>query len=604
MWLILLLLQAAEPRVPAPGHWPTHRGPNRDNISTETGLLQVWPEGGPPLLWSSTDAGDGVGGIAVAGGLIFMMGYRTDGEYLTALDGRGRRIWSTRLGPLVGEMPMMRWLSQRTPTVDDDRVYAFTADGVLHCLESTTGILRWSKNYASEFKARKGNWGWCDFPMVDGRLLICSPGGPAHALVALNKHSGDLEWSCALPGSFQNTYSPVVVAELAGRRQYLQQFHVGAVGVDPLDGTLLWSHPMASRMGQVYSLVPWGQDRVLVPSSWGQDTPLLGLSSQDGALLVAPIYQIRLSLDAWLGAALRFGDRVYYQYSGNLYFLNLPDGTKGKVDGIKLARFTATAAPGRMILRGNKGEVEWLRLEPEGPVRAGSFAETRNPNPVLRDDYPWTFPVIAGGRLYLRDQATLRCYAIAAPDAPPAPSPWNILSRVPDKLPDPNPGPAPKPLTDAAFVPTPLDVVDRMLDLAGTGKDDRVLDLGSGDGRIPLRAAVRHGCLAVGVENDPELVRASRARVAEAKQAERVTILDKDLFAHDLSDATVITLYLGEPNNARLLPKLRALKPGVRLVSHQHLLGPAGPPPDRTLRVTSTEDGVEHAVHLWTTPLK
>src|SRR6185295_4388372 len=111
---------------PAPGHWPQWRGPNRDNVSTETGLLREWPEGGPKLLWKAEKLGEQVGGISVAAGLVFLTGYQADAEYLTALDGTGKTVWSTRIGPLVGEMAVMRWLSQRTPTIDEDRVYAYT----------------------------------------------------------------------------------------------------------------------------------------------------------------------------------------------------------------------------------------------------------------------------------------------------------------------------------------------------------------------------------------------------------------------------------------------------------------------------------------------
>ncbi len=151
----------------------------------------------------------------------------------------------------------------------------------------------------------------------------------------------------------------------------------------------------------------------------------------------------------------------------------------------------------------------------------------------------------------------------------------------------------------ALFVPTPRDVAANMLEFAKVGAADLVCDLGSGDGRIPLAAANTYGCRARGVEIDPELLATSRAADVDRK----VQWIEGDLFAADISDATVVTLFLGMSNNAKLLPKLRALKPGVRIVSHQHLLGPEGPPPDRTVKMVSSEDHSEHTFHLWTTPL-
>src|SRR5436190_594255 len=131
--------------VTAPGHWPQWRGPFRTNVSSETGLLKEWPEGGPKLLWKAEGLGEGVGSISVAGGLVFLMGYRDDKEFLTALDGAGKTVWAIPIGPAVKEMVQMRWLSQRTPTIDDDRVYAFTARGALLCMKCSTGEIAWQK---------------------------------------------------------------------------------------------------------------------------------------------------------------------------------------------------------------------------------------------------------------------------------------------------------------------------------------------------------------------------------------------------------------------------------------------------------------------------
>src|SRR5262249_18714645 len=161
--------------------------------------------------------------VSIAGGHVYALGYRDKQGHLTALDIKdGKQIWSVRIGPAVAEQGVMRWLSQRGPTVDGDGVYAFTAGGELICLETAAGRHRSRKDYTKDFGGKRGPWGYCDFPLVDGDRLICTPGGNT-ALLALNKLTGEVIWKCPLLEGERATYSPVVVSEAAGVRQYVHQ---------------------------------------------------------------------------------------------------------------------------------------------------------------------------------------------------------------------------------------------------------------------------------------------------------------------------------------------------------------------------------------------
>jgi SAM-dependent methyltransferase len=132
----------------------------------------------------------------------------------------------------------------------------------------------------------------------------------------------------------------------------------------------------------------------------------------------------------------------------------------------------------------------------------------------------------------------------------------------------------PRRTPDIHFVPTPEEVVDAMLRLAEVGPDDIVYDLGSGDGRIPIAAARRFGARGVGIDLDPKLVAQASRRAQEAGVAERVKFLEADIFEADISNATVVTLYLLTSINERLRPKLqKELRPGTRVVSHQFRMG-------------------------------
>jgi SAM-dependent methyltransferase len=150
---------------------------------------------------------------------------------------------------------------------------------------------------------------------------------------------------------------------------------------------------------------------------------------------------------------------------------------------------------------------------------------------------------------------------------------------------------------DINYVPTPLPVVERMLELARVGKDDVVYDLGSGDGRIPIVAAQRYGARGVGIEINPVWVRDARVAAERLGVADRVSFRIEDLFTTDLREATVVTLYLFPTVNAKLQPKLaRELNPGTRVVSHEYRIGDW--PPDHT--ETMVVEGRRHELHLWT----
>ncbi|MEK6237828.1 MAG: PQQ-like beta-propeller repeat protein, partial [Planctomycetales bacterium] len=209
--------------------WPQWRGPRRDNISNETGLLQQWPKEGPPLSWRVEGLGTGIASIAVRDGAIFVLGYVGEHEYLTALDETtGRRRWATRLGPAVRENRLMRHRCQRMPTVDEELVFALSGTGSLCCLRVEDGVEVWRKDYAKDFQVTPPRYGILDNPLVDGDRLICMPGGPKSALVALNKQSGEVIWKCSTPGLGYGTFAP---GSPGGVKQYVASVAKGLVGV-------------------------------------------------------------------------------------------------------------------------------------------------------------------------------------------------------------------------------------------------------------------------------------------------------------------------------------------------------------------------------------
>jgi outer membrane protein assembly factor BamB/precorrin-6B methylase 2 len=580
----------------APGHWPQWRGPNRSNVSAETGLLRRWPEGGPALAWKAEGLGHGVASVAVAGGRVCTLGYRDGDEVLTALDeGTGKQVWAVRLGPTRWENPQMRWLCQRTPTVDDDRLYAVTGAGDVVCLRSADGREVWRESYPRDLDGQADNFGWCDRPLVDGDRLVCVPGGKG-GVVALDKRTGAVVWKCALPGDHPAGYSTTVLAEPENRRHYVA-FPLGVVaGVSP-EGKLLWTYDkLPVRTANSHTPLVRG-NRLFCASGYGAGLALLTLTAEKDGVRAAEVYARRQVLPPWHDSTLLVGDHVYAGMGRDLACLELATGKvvwrdPGAVGGY----VSVTCADDHLYLRNQEGKVALVEANPEGYRRKGVM---QIPGAVPKAGS--TAPVVAGGRLYLRDEDVLFCYDVRQEAGQPS-----ALGPAPGAAPGntskagPSPGPAREP--HDVFVPTPQDVVERMLELAQVRRDDAVWDLGCGDGRIVITAAKKYGCRAAGYDLDPQCVRLSREGVRTHDVGHLVTIEKRDIFTLDLSKADVVTLYLLPRTVERLLPQLARLRPGARIVAHAFAL--PGLRPDRLVTVKSREDDLEHTIYLWVTPLK
>ena len=167
---------------------------------------------------------------------------------------------------------------------------------------------------------------------------------------------------------------------------------------------------------------------------------------------------------------------------------------------------------------------------------------------------------------------------------------------------DANDSPDPARTPDVVYVPTPNDVVSKMLELAKVRKNDVVYDLGCGDGRIVVTAAKKYGCKAVGFDIDLERIFESRRNVRKNGVEDLVRIEDQNIFAVDLRPATVVTLYLLPSLNSKLVPQLEKLEPGSRIISHDFRI--KGHEPDKIVNVESAEDKNSHRVFLWIAPLK
>ncbi len=279
------------------GDWPQWRGPHRDGVSTETGLLQQWPASGPELAWKADGLGQGFSSVSIQNGLIFTMGERQDQECVFALDlDDGKEVWCTPIGKTADNAgyPGPRC----TPTADGKLVYAIGSHGDLACYDSATGQLKWRKNLQTDFGGKMMSiWGYSESPLVDGDKLACTPGGNNAVMVALNKQTGEEIWRCALPefgkkGKEGAGYSSIVLSHGGGKKQYVQFVGRGLIGVDPDSGKFLWGYnKIANEVANITTPVVH-DDGVFVTAAYESGAAKVRLVKSKGGVRADEVYYI------------------------------------------------------------------------------------------------------------------------------------------------------------------------------------------------------------------------------------------------------------------------------------------------------------------------
>ncbi len=406
-----LLLAAAGPRPAAhAADWPQWRGPARDGISRETGLLREWPAGGPRLAWKATGLGGGYSGVSVAAGRIYTMGDGAETSELHALEeSTGKLLWSVKVGRTGGEDRNRYPGTRCTPTVDGGLVFTLGQWGDLVCVEAAAGREVWRRNFKDDFQgAMMSQWGYSESPLVDGDRLIVCPGGRAGTMVALDKRTGKLLWRTK-DWTDAASYSSVVIATLAGVRQYVQWTAEHVAGVNPADGRVLWKAP---RKGQT-AVIPTpviADDHVYVTSGYRIGCNLFRVSAAGGGLQVEQVYANKGMVNHH-GGVVKIGAHLFgYSDGAGWVWQDFKSGdTVHTTDSRKLGKGAVTAADGMLYLRfeGKQGTVVLLDASAPGWNEKGRFEQ-----PDRSDKNSWPHPVIANGRLYLRDQGVLLAYDV------------------------------------------------------------------------------------------------------------------------------------------------------------------------------------------------
>ncbi len=390
--------------------WSQFRGPNRDDISQETGLLKQWPQEGPKLVWKATGIGGGYSTVSVAGDRIYTAGETTDSSFVYALDAAtGKQVWSAKLGK-PGAPGWGGFAGPRaTPTVGTDVIAVVDQWGEMVCLERSSGKELWRKNFTRDFGGQRPEWGFSESPLIDGDRVMVTPGGGQGAIVALDKKSGEIVWRSK---EFTDPahYSSLVIAEFAGVRQYVQFTAESVAGVAAADGRLLWR---AARKGStaVISTPICNGEYVYVSSGYGAGCNLFKVTVQGGKFSCEQVYANKVLENHHGGVILVDGNVYGYDERKGWTCQDLKTGNAVWQEKGKLGKGSLVYADGHFYLRqeDKQGTVALIEATPAGYQERGRFNQ---PNRSGKNS--WPHPVIAGGKLYLRDQDVLLCYDVKA----------------------------------------------------------------------------------------------------------------------------------------------------------------------------------------------
>ena len=418
---LLIAVPTEVPLTAGATDWPQFRGPNRDGVSAERGLLKEWPTEGPKKLWTVAGLGGGYSSVAVVGGVIYSTGLKPDGkEHLFALaEADGKELWST---PIADKQRVGYDEGPRsTPTVADGRVYAVSMGGTLACLSAADGKPVWSKSYVKDFGGSVQAWGYSESVLVDDGKVYGTPASKKAAVVALDAKTGDTVWTATVkdPGG-AGGYASAVKATVGGVPMVINLLGKagGVVAIHAKTGKVLWQYARVMNGTANIPSVLVNGDLVFCSTGYGDGgSALLKMTADgDGVTVKELKYNKAGELQNHHGGMVAVGPTIYFGHGHNQGFPAAVDFATGEVlwkesKGMLGGQGSAAivAADGMIYLRYQNGVVAMFKADPKAFEPVASF---KIPEPSGKPS--WQHPVIVHGKLYLRDQDKLHCYDLKA----------------------------------------------------------------------------------------------------------------------------------------------------------------------------------------------
>jgi outer membrane protein assembly factor BamB len=422
--------QAKDAPAGATSDWPQWRGPNRDGVSPEKGLLKTWPAPGPKLLWTYKEAGQGYSCPAIVGDVLYTAGARDKDEYLFALDLKvnpPKELWARKIGPTF------TWTGNKwnvgpstTPVVTKTHVYVLGGGGELLCV-NLKGEEVWRKNLPKDLGGEvnpigggpeKIGWGYAGSPLVDGDKVVCVPGGPNGLFAALDAVKGTVLWR-SKDLKHQATYSSPIAATIGGVKQYIVMTQEGAASVDD-KGAVMWDYKRSEPYKDIVAFTPIvKEDHVFISAAEGGGCELIKLTKEGKGFKTESVYDNK-DFESFHGGAVLVGDSVYGA-SGGLAPRSswvCMDFKTGKVDwskeSRKIGKGSVLAADSHLYCVGEKSAiVALIDADPKKELSiVSSFKLPEESKMRPAGGGIWTHPVLANGKLYLRDQELIFCYEV------------------------------------------------------------------------------------------------------------------------------------------------------------------------------------------------
>lgn len=400
---MLALTPSVLTQVPAPADWFQWRGPNRDGVSPETGLLQAWPKAGPPQVWRTSGAGNGYSSFSASGGRLYTLGARAGNEYVMAFDrATGKKVWEHLNGRRYendrGDGP------RSTPTVEGDRLYVLGGSGDLTCLENATGKRIWSINLIQKFGGRNPYWGYSESPLIVGDRILVNAGGSRASIVAIAKADGTTLWQ---NHSDEAGYSSPMLMRTGSLNQVI--FFTGSrtLAVDPRDGRLLWSYNKAANgTANIATPIVRGT-RVFLSSDYGTGAALLDIRAAGSLASANEVYFTRDMRNHHASSVL-IEDHLYGFSSSILTALKFDTGAMAWRDR-SVGKGSLIFADRRLYLYSEEGVVGLAEASPAGYREHGRFTLAQQSGLPT-----WSHPIITGGLMIIRDQDNVYAYDVRA----------------------------------------------------------------------------------------------------------------------------------------------------------------------------------------------
>lgn len=411
-WILLVTIHLAFLSSSASGEeWPQFLGPQRNGISMETGLMEAWPEGGPPEVWR-VPGGVGMSGLAISQGKLLTLIQNEEHQTVVALDPKdGARLWETPIAPAysnaMGDGP------RATPTIAGSRVFVFSGQGILAALNLADGKLLWKTDALAQFQAAEADYGMACSPLVAGNQVIVTVGAPKATVVAFDVHSGQPTWQV---GSDPTGYSSPALLNLGGKSQVVVFTGGSAMGLQPASGELLWRFPYETDFGcNIATPLIVGKNQVFISSGENHGCALLAIKADEAGgqpdvvwssygpkSVLRNEWQTSILLEGYLYGFDNVGG------AGPVSHLTCVEAATGKRvwQEARFGKGNMIAAEGKLFIVTLDGELVVAAASPEGYQQLGSkqvVGKTRQA------------PALYDGRLYLRDDRDIVALDVRKP---------------------------------------------------------------------------------------------------------------------------------------------------------------------------------------------